>query len=153
MLLLQVIFYTNSDDNRVLNKNLTQIATADVKITGSMSIMSPVLVLSYDASIANATYMYISDWGRYYRLTPAVVGEGGLMTVSGLVDPLYTWRQQVLQCPAHCVRSESIGPGMVQDDQMPIMQGPEYVQSIQFSSSDLDNTVAGNDYYYILTVK
>lgn len=93
-----VTFYKVTDDPIVINKTLgAAIDTkTNVKIKGDCSILSPTLVMKYDASIAAANYCYIdAPYNRYYYLAPPVLSPGGRMVFASSVDPLMSWATDI----------------------------------------------------------
>lgn len=94
---MQVILYNNASDPEVVDKSLTVIGSATASPYESISVESPTLILS-DLSVSNISkvnYMYIEDLGRYYN-TRLVMGNNGLYTAYGEVDPLTSFKSAVL---------------------------------------------------------
>lgn len=59
--------YTNTSDNRVINKSLTQIGSAlTCTFKDNTSMENPTIIISPDAYSSACNYGYLSDTGRYY---------------------------------------------------------------------------------------
>lgn len=94
---MQVILYNNASDPEVLDKSLTVIGSATASPYESISVESPTLILS-DLSVSNISkvnYMYIQDFGRFYN-TRLVMGNNGLYTAYGEVDPIMSFKSAIL---------------------------------------------------------
>ena len=94
---MQVVLYNNASDPEVVDKALTVIGSATASPYESISVESPTLILS-DLSVSNVSrvnYMYIEDLGRFYN-TRLVMGNNGLYTAYGEVDPLTSFKNAVL---------------------------------------------------------
>lgn len=90
-------FYRCTDDPRKLNKNfgIATYSAPDAKPFESMSVTNPVLIMGYNAAIANATYFYLPEFARYYRVTSCVLQNGGRCVVTGEVDVLSSFKSSI----------------------------------------------------------
>jgi hypothetical protein len=80
-----------------LDKTLTVIGSATATPYESLSVEAPTLILS-DLAVSNISkvnYMYIEELGRYYNAR-LVMGNNGLYTVYGEVDPLMSFKSAIL---------------------------------------------------------
>lgn len=94
---IQATFYKVSEDTLYLTKNLSGVlGTAACTLKSACSLLSPVLVLKYNAELAEANYMHLPDpFNRYYFLSPPVVSPGKRMTFSATIDPLMSWADDI----------------------------------------------------------
>lgn len=100
------ILYNNASDRRVLNKNLTQIASYGIEYKGDIDVLRPKIVLAYDQNILSSNYCYIQELGRYYYMnSPVLVRQMAIIQCE--IDVLMTYRQQIANCECICDRSES----------------------------------------------
>lgn len=153
---MTVTFYECSDDIRVLYKTMTNAKSVDnVDVYGDMSMSAPTLILSYDADIIGKNYFYVPTWGRYYRVRDIAAVPAGKLVVTGDIDALYTYADQIVQCRAQAVRASSAGFTYVPDTSYPTDPGREYVTSLELGASDLDppGIQPANPYRYLLTLK
>lgn len=104
---MNVTFYKNNSDKRVITKTLTGATTATgVSLYDSTSVTNPVLKMSGGASkIANFNYVYISDFGRYYYITDFTV-ENGYILISCKVDVLMSYANDIKACDCIAKRQE-----------------------------------------------
>lgn len=93
-------FYTTDSDNRSLHKNLTGIFQTDFVFYDDSSIITPVLRLSYNSAINQCNYFYIPAINRYYFIDNIRFNRGGEMYVSGHIDVLTTYANEIenIQC-------------------------------------------------------
>lgn len=100
------ILYNNASDRRVLNKNLTQIASYSIEYKGDIDVLQPKIVLAYDQNILASNYCFIQELGRYYYMgSPVLVRQMAIIQCE--IDVLMTYRQQITNCECICDRSES----------------------------------------------
>ena len=109
---MKVIFYSVTDDPRVVTKTLgTAIKTlTGVHTKGDCSIIRPTLELAYDSSITGCNYMYVEDWNRYYYIDELTVSSQRLY-VSAHVDVLKTYDSYIRKCKAILRRQARYGNG------------------------------------------
>lgn len=93
-------FYTTDSDNRALHKNLTGIFQTDFVFYDDSSIINPVLRLEYNSAIKQCNYFYIAAINRYYFIDNIRFNRGGEMYVSGHIDVLTTYANEIenIQC-------------------------------------------------------
>lgn len=94
---MNVNLQVNSSDVNHINKNVTDVLTASGYLRESSSVMNPVIMLECSiSSVAGCNYMTIPDFGRSYYITEMESVRSNLVRVTGKVDPLYTYRNQIL---------------------------------------------------------
>lgn len=116
---MTVNFYNYTGDDRVADKTLTAVKDVTCSVYDGCTIINPILRLSYDSSIANSNYFYISDWGRYYKVTNVEVNDAKQMYVSGSVDVLKSFWDEINNCVGHITRNENVGLGYIADTKYP----------------------------------
>lgn len=105
---MTVTFFRTDSDNRVLRKSLTSRGAKTATPYESCSVLNPSLILAYDATVAaDANYMYISDFGRYYYLNDITLAPGNRMIVTGDVDVLMSYVDSISALTVNAERSES----------------------------------------------
>ena len=88
----------NLSPNEKIGKNIV----SGVDITGcvlkeSTSILRPVIkILSIDSDIISCNYMYISEFNRYYFIDDIVSINNNKWEISGHVDVLETYKNDIL---------------------------------------------------------
>lgn len=153
---INVEFFTCNDDPRTLNKTLTPVLENAIPatLTANTSILQPTLLIKYNGAVCGANYMYISHFQRYYTIENITVTEGERMTVTGMSDPVYTMKDQILNCPCVCIRKTATTPTDVPDTQIPVNPVKGYETSkFLGGTNDFEPAISPADEYYILTVK
>ena len=95
---MQVTFYSNTSDNKVVNKSLTTIKTVDCEAYKGFTVENPVMIVARDDSLLNVNYMYIPKLHRYYYCTVTIM-NGRKMSVTGHVDVLKSFFTAASQSP------------------------------------------------------
>ena len=153
---INVNFYTCNDDPRTLNKDLVLINNTPISavLTANTSILQPILLIGYNGAVCGANYMEIPLFNRFYTIENITVTEGERMTITGASDPVYTMRNQILNCPCICVRKTAPYPTDVPDTQLPVNPVHGWVESTPLGGdNDFAPVISPADEYYILTVK
>lgn len=94
---MEVIFYYNTSDDRVINKNL--IPSEGEKFDGIprdlVSVMTPEIRFENDG-ILRYNYAYIPELQRYYSVVDRTAYREGVWDVSFSVDVLMSFRADIL---------------------------------------------------------
>lgn len=105
---MNIVFYKISDDKRTVSKNVTN-STKITELTGTFKddcdILNPIITVSYSASLLNANYCYISDFGRYYFLKPPTLSTNR-MIFDASIDVLMSHKTQLLNLECVIARQE-----------------------------------------------
>lgn len=105
---MTVTLYNNSSAYNVLHKNFGEaIASVTATVKGSCSVDNPTLLLNYQ-NAASFNYFYVSEWGRYYRVTNRLLVPGEHMMVSGQSDPIASFAGSIAGLDVYAVRSEDL---------------------------------------------
>ena len=105
---MTVTLYNNSSAYNVLYKSMGEaVASVTATVKGSCSIDNPTLLLNYNAA-ASFNYFYVSDWGRYYRVTNRLLVPGEHMMVSGISDPVQSFNSGIAGLDVLAVRCEDL---------------------------------------------
>lgn len=105
---MTVTLYNNSSAYNVLYKALGEaIASVTATVKGSCSIDSPTLLLNYN-SAASFNYFYVSEWGRYYRVTNRLLVPGEHMMISGVSDPIQSFNSGIAGLDVLAARCEDL---------------------------------------------
>lgn len=122
-----------TDDTRKINKTTTPVINIQALPTEPTNILTPALIVERYNSIMTANYMYIPDFARYYYITNFTMITGNRIIISGKVDVLKTYAEQLQNCGCIVTRSESIGtPSQIPDSNLPIDPNREEIKSIIF---------------------
>lgn len=128
---MNVILYTNSSPDNAISKTLAQISTNEFVFKESSSILTPVIRLSglNVADLKDCNYMYIDDLARYYYITNIQTVRNNLIEVSGRVDPLTSFKDQILSNTAIISRNEQAWNLFINDGVLKTYQNPQIATS------------------------
>lgn len=105
---MTVTLYNNSSAYNVLHKNFGQaIASVTATVKGSCSVDNPTLLLNYQ-NAASFNYFYVSEWGRYYRVTNRMLVPGEHMMISAQSDPIASFAGSIAGLDVYAVRCEDL---------------------------------------------
>lgn len=139
-----VDFYITGDNPKVMNKQLTLIASnVDCDIKEPTSKDSPYLFTTGD--LAHVNYAYIAHFNRYYWVYPET-GLGITTRYRLESDPLMSFRNAILASPAVIARNPWHFDLYVPDPKMPI-EARTASAVLKFAANPFD----GNNNCYILT--
>lgn len=87
----------NSSPIEKIGKVLDEGESFDCVLKAETSILRPTIILnSSSANLKGYNYMYIADLNRYYFIDDIVSKNNNIWEVSGHVDVLETYKQQIL---------------------------------------------------------
>ena len=95
---MEVQFFHNLSDSRVINKNLIEGDNFIGQARDAINIMAPVVLFDND-EILRYNYAYIPELQRYYEVDSITVMREGLYEVQFTVDVLMSFRGHILQLP------------------------------------------------------
>lgn len=105
---MTVTLYNNSSAYNVLYKSMgAAVASVTATIKGSCSIDNPTLLLDY-YSAAGFNYFYVSEWGRYYKVTNRLLIPGKHMMISGISDPVQSFNSGIAGLEVLAARCEDL---------------------------------------------
>lgn len=134
---MTIDIYSTTDDNRVVNKQLTSIASSlTVRPTETIDIMNPTFIVDYSASYFAANYLYCDTLGRYYYINNISLETGRRMTLHCSIDVLKTYANALPDVVATVIRSASVGrPTPITDKKLPVDPNRYELKSAKFSKS------------------
>lgn len=129
--------YTTSSDPKQVTKSLSTIASGiTIRPTATVNILSPSLIINYNAAYINANYCYCTELSRYYFIDSIDIEIGRQIILHCRVDVLMTYADQIRQCTACVTRSESIGkPTDFIDQKFPVLPNEREYRVIEWIKS------------------
>lgn len=137
-------FYNTNDDYRKINKSLYDSEQTTCDIINNTDIIRPQILV--DSRYINKNYVYLNDLSRYYYATNTVISNG-MIIMDLIIDPLYTYKNEILSTPLYVARVEDFRFTDVYD---PLLQVTEkkYIETYKISAPVITRTTD-----YILTVR
>lgn len=137
---MTLTLYTTTDDNRVVNKELTTLGSATLRPTESLDLMTPRFVVDYNSTYYGANYCYCDTLGRYYYINDISLETGRRMVLHCSMDVLKTYASYLAGVKATVIRSQSVGsPTPIPDKKLPIDPNRYELKSIKFDKSFVAN--------------
>ena len=97
---------TNNSDDNVLSKNLTTLSSLNGTLKEQTSILAPVIKIDGDIPLS-CNYMYIPDFNRYYFIDNISSVTSKIFEISGHVDVLKTYENEIRGCTGIIARQEN----------------------------------------------
>lgn len=92
---MEVIFYYNASDDRVINKVLVGGASFIGEFREDVNIMTPIIRFE-DQEVLRYNYAYIPELQRYYTVTSVTSFRQGIWDVEFAVDVLMSFRGDIM---------------------------------------------------------
>lgn len=104
---MDIILYRNLSDPNVLVKRLEVLANESAQPYGEIDISAPELVLSDvpKSVLSKVNYCYIPELERYYTASITLTNNG-MYILSGSIDVLMSFKDEILTIPAIVDRQE-----------------------------------------------
>lgn len=147
---MRITFYTNNSEKNALTKTKTQIVRLDGTLKDGTSILDPtVLCYHLDSYIPDINYFYIDEFARYYFITGVEIVRNDLWQISGHVDVLATYKDQILANRAIIQRNQNNYNLLLNDGLFKTQQNPRIATipfSTGFTTSNYVLALAGHTY-------
>ena len=137
--------YTMTGDTHSFNKSLSSLGDFSCDFKNIIDVETPEVYVAAGATYDQANYMYISEFGRYYY-AKARAGTGNVITFECESDPLMSFKEQILACPAVIARNAWHFDLYLPDPKLPI-EARTASAILKFAN----NPFSGSDNSYILT--
>ena len=107
---MEIRLYYNTSDNRCIRKNLLNELSLSGTLRDSCNLIEPVINIQNE-SVIRYNYAYIPDFKRYYFIKKITSLRKGLWTIEFEVDPLMSFKGDILalQVVVDKQSSDSIG--------------------------------------------
>ena len=115
-----VTFYNNSSNAHAVNKVLSLISTATVKLKEPIDIERPEILLSGAQGAIQANYVYIPERGRYYYCHSELERGQLVRFVCDMSDPLMSFKSALLSSPAVVARNPWYFDLYLPDPKLPV---------------------------------
>ena len=147
------LFKTKSAPN-VVSKSLSEVAAFDeVIFKEDTSLLNPTVIIN---GVSNSSTYTIEDIGkcnyfsipkvdRYYFITDIVMLHGGRVAISGKVDPLMSFKTDILSSTQLIVRQEKKTNNYLIDTEIPLSSKKQIIEH-EFGDAIRDSG------YYIIAI-
>lgn len=120
---MQVKFYRNLSDERVISKTLDNESTlSNVKLLEATDILRPRLKIKSAANVLTVyNYMYIPDYRRYYYIDE-LTADNGFCYITAHCDVLMSHASELRNCDCVVARNQSRYNLYLNDDRFSALQ-------------------------------
>lgn len=119
---ITMTLYTTSDDDRVVGKSLTTVASHTITLKDGCSIDTPVVSFTASASsVKYVNYARIDEFGRYYFIRDRKSLQNGVVEFTLESDPWNSFASQLRGCRATIVRNENASNGYLMDNEYQLL--------------------------------
>lgn len=156
---MTVTLYVNNDDNRKLNKNLSNAFTiSNVNVYDNCSVIYPLLKLAYFTNISNYNYVYIPDFNRYYFIDDIILMQGQTAIIKCSVDVLMSFKSEISSSYQtitryNDIKNINVSQSNVIDNLLPVSKNLQMMGAVLFRGSGWERFYHNNwssEYSYIL---
>lgn len=103
-----ITLMTNQSEPNKIGKTLSTISTISGNLRSKSSIIRPeILVEAQISELTGCNYMQIPEFGRHYFITEIRAETNNLVSISGRVDVLETYKEQILAQTAIIERQQN----------------------------------------------
>lgn len=115
------ILYHNSSENSRLDKTdyLIKKYEYDIVFKDSVSVISPVILISTLSVLIDINYVYLSTFKRYYYIDDIVNISTGLWEISLTCDVLMSFKNDILNLDVYASRNEFNYDEFIPDEKIP----------------------------------
>lgn len=147
------LFKTKSAPN-VVSKSLSEVVAFDeVIFKEDTSLLNPTVIINGVSNsstytiedIGKCNYFSIPKVGRYYFITDIVMLHGGRVAISGKVDPLMSFKTDILSSTQLIVRQEKKTNNYLIDTEIPLSSKKQIIEH-EFGDAIRDSG------YYIIAI-
>ena len=125
---MTLTLYQMTSENNKIGKTKTLIGTYNITLREESSLLYPKIRLAVSSStVANANYMYIAEYGRYYFITDIISVRNGVVEIAGTVDVLETYSSEILNLDVVIDRQQYVGDFYLPDNDLSIFANPHIV--------------------------
>lgn len=145
---MEVSFYQNTSENYRIDKSLIGKYTESCTLKDGCSIENPEILIANANNMADCNYMHIPDFNRFYFITDIVSVRDGLWLISGHVDVLMSFKNEIKACTATFKRQEHLFNMYLDDPEFKTYNKSEIVTKLFYGAS----TPLNKDMKYVLVV-
>ena len=151
---MNIVFYINNSDNRMLNKSLTELSSADISLKDENEIMRPVITLSAAYLPPSANYAYIQKFSRFYFINGQRILTGNRLEITLKEDVLMSWRVFLTQHAQVIAERSSSVPNKKLPDSVPVLANRNVIYKKFNGASEGfgSQNITANSRCYCLTV-
>ena len=144
---MDISFYQNSSDKRVINKTLSiEYKLEGCQLATPTSATDPEVIIDMTEGLYQYNYCYIPYFSRYYYITDMTELDGVRMSIKCHVDPLMSFKDQILTCKVNSRTNDNNYDMYLPDDRPVESRFIRYSKKFPTSFEDFNSS------YVLITV-
>lgn len=140
-----------ADNKKTLRKTTTTLKTINAEIYKPSSILQPILIVEYDATLINANYLHIALFNRYYFINDKIIDSGGKMKITCENDPLMSFADSILNLNCTVARNE-FANSLYQVDNQIVVQPKCDINVIKSNHTPFNIRTSGSEINFVLCI-
>lgn len=93
---MDITFYWNESANNVINKNLKNAKTLEIKLKRNFDVETPEIIIS-TIDVSNYNYFFLAGGiNRYYFIEDTEIMAGGVIRILASCDYIETFKHEIL---------------------------------------------------------
>ena len=152
---MHITTYNSTYDRKTLDKSgITQIADYEsAHLTDGCSMIRPRFRLKTpETDPVKANYLFCHDWDRYYFINDFDFVPGNAMIFDCVVDPLYSFMDQLKNVSGTILRNEHAQNSYIVDTELPILVRKS-LEIIRLENSDFQLSRFNSDtHLFLMTI-
>lgn len=149
---MNVVIASTIDNSNTLPKTYAEIANVDGTLKDGTSVLDPVIDFVLDNRYFNANYMYIPTFGRYYFIRNIEVLTGNIVRITGHVDVLNSYYQEIVGLVGVVKRNETVYNMYLDDPRFQVYAYNQIQTRIIPGSSLNPQSLGTTNYCFVLQV-
>ena len=115
--------YLQTESFEKINKTMTQVSVdINCNLKNDTSLMNPVITLKLPSNVKMTDFnFFYLDFGYYYIVKDIVKKMGGIIEISGEIDVLYSFKNELNSLYVEVTRSESEINKNILDNEVPLI--------------------------------
>jgi len=147
--MFDIVLMTNSSPRNFMNKMISTVTTVRGALRDECSLIKPIIEIELESVPVNVNYMYIQQFSRYYFVGEPISVRTGLWRFICEVDPLMSFKNQLMLCQGVVRRGEqaSLQNLMLDDGSFKVYSDPYIITKTfprGFAGPSYVLAVAGN---------
>lgn len=122
--------YITLDNPNAVNKSLELVQEFECRALDPVDEIAPVLKFTKSDYNMTANYCYIDAFKMYYFINDKILSDGGIITLQCSIDPLFSMKDELLNCSCVVIRNENIGSNDIVDDKLPINPNESFLELV-----------------------
>lgn len=112
---MDLVLYKTKSDSRTAQKSLEFLKNVEFVLKkDSQSLLRPIIEISYDSTIKDCNYCYISSLNRYYFIEKTMK-HGNILELQLLVDTAMSFYSELIELECTVARNENERNGYLID--------------------------------------